>query len=270
MPEAPLDTALDELYGSDPADFVANRKRLTTALRDAGEKTAATELQGARRPSTAAWALNQLARRRPELVETLLDRSRVLQAAQTRALSGKPDAMRDAMSAHRAALADATDATLAILGERANDNFRNEIVSTLRAASADEDTGQMLRSGRVIHEVAFPGFPDAAGLTLVSAPPESKQRGTGKPKPRRGDRPSTSSKSDAAARREHEREAKRRVELAQRQAALRRAAVAADAEAARAQKRVDHLQKELAKAERELQAARERSRRATDDARPPD
>lgn len=269
MPEGPVDTALDELYGSDPADFVANRKRLTAALRTAGEKTAAKELQGARRPSTAAWALNQLARRDPARVETLLDRSRALRAAQTRALSGKPEALRDAMSAHRGALADATEAALAILGERANDNFRSEIVSTLRAASADEDIGRLLRCGRVIHEVASPGFPDGAGLTLVPAPPESKQSGTGTPKPRRGDRSGASSQSDSAERREREREAKRRAELAQRQAALRRAVVAADAEAARAQKRVDHLQSDLDKAKRELHAARDRSRQATAEAEQP-
>src|SRR6266850_845028 len=62
MPDGPLEDALDELYGAEPSEFVATRKRLSASLRDAGDKAGAKVLQGARRPSTSAWALNQLAR----------------------------------------------------------------------------------------------------------------------------------------------------------------------------------------------------------------
>ena len=63
MPDGPLEDALDELYAADPNEFVAVRKRLSAAVRDTGDKAGAKVLQGARRPSTSAWALNQLARR---------------------------------------------------------------------------------------------------------------------------------------------------------------------------------------------------------------
>ena len=63
MPDGPLEDALDELYAADPSEFVATRTRLSGAVRDAGDKAAALVLQGARRPSTSAWALIQLARR---------------------------------------------------------------------------------------------------------------------------------------------------------------------------------------------------------------
>jgi hypothetical protein len=248
MPEASLDAALDELYAADPSDFVTTRKRLIADLRTAGAKDSAKELQGARRPGTAAWALNQLARRHPDVVEALLDRGSELQAAQMRAVSGKPDALRDSMRAHRKALDDATDAALAILGARANDSFRNEIVSTLHAASADAETGRLLRTGRMIHEAQFQGFPDAAGLTLVPELPESGKTAARK-------RPKA----------EREREARRRSNLAARDAARKQEAEAV-ADVRRARARIDELERELDVARRALDTASDRSRKAAAEA----
>lgn len=264
MSDASLDAALDELYGAEPSEFVASRKRLVADLRGAGDKDAAKELQAARRPSTSAWALNQLARRHPELVEALLDRGSELQAAQTRAVSGQPDAMRDAIRAHRTALDAATDAALAILGSRSNDAFRSEIASTLHAASADDDTSRLLRTGHLIHEARFQGFPEVAGLTLAPDPPASKSTGTRK----RANEPAKQPmKADAAAKteREREREARQKSNLAARDAALKQA-TKADADATRAQAHIDKLQGELEAARGELETARGRSRAATDEA----
>jgi len=128
MPDGGLDAALDELYGVDPSEFVGARKRLSGSLRAAGNKDAAKGLQAARRPSTSAWALNQVARHQPQVVESLLDASRALFAAQTRG-SNKPDVLREAIRTHREAIDATADAALAVLGDRSNDKFRGEIVS---------------------------------------------------------------------------------------------------------------------------------------------
>ena len=196
-----LDAALDELYGVDPADFVDTRKRLAADLRAAGDKDAAKSVQAARRPTTAAWALNQLRRTDPDLVDAFLDRSRELQAAQTGALAGGRETMRDATRAQRQALADATDAAIAALGDRATDGFRTQIVSTLHAASADDAVGEQLRQGRLVRELTgSTGFPDGPNLTLVpdleqpappatSEAPEARTRQPARP-PIRG-RPTT-------------------------------------------------------------------------------
>jgi hypothetical protein len=266
MPERALDDALDELYGVDPSEFVAARKRLSASLRSAGDKGAAKELQAARRPSTSAWALNQVARRQPELVESLLDASRALFAAQTRG-SNKPDVLRDAIREHREAIDAAADAALAILGDRSNDKFRSEIVSTLRAVSTDEVVSEQIRTGRIVREASASGFPDAAGLTLVPDLPAPKAKARGKAKPPKGatradasraDNPDADDKAAEAAR---AREEKRRADLALKEAA-RRDAEAAEVEADRAQARVDELQDALETARRELRTARERSRKA--------
>jgi hypothetical protein len=237
VPDGPLEAALDELYGADPSEFVATRKRLSASLRDAGDRPGANVLQRARRPSTSAWALNQLARREPQLVERLLDTSSALYAAQTQ-VSNEPEVLRLAIRAHREAVEAATDAAAAVLGERANESFRSEIVSTLRAVSTDEDVGRQLRAGRLTREASSSGFPDAVGLTLVPDLPVSK-----------------------SANSEREREAKRRADLAAKESA-RKDAEAADERAERAQARVQQLEGELELARRELDDARVQSRKA--------
>jgi hypothetical protein len=263
MPDTVLDAALDELYGVDPSEFVAARKRLSASLRSAGDKDAAKELLAARRPSTSAWALNQVARRRPELVENLLDASRALFAAQTRG-SNKPDVLRDAIRAHRDAIDAAADAALAVLGDRSNDKFRGEIVSTLRAVSTDESVSEELRTGRVVREASASGFPDAAGLTLVPDLPAPKPKKlSDKAKPAKGAARADASHAaaDKAAEAARAREEKRRADVALKETA-RQDAEAAEAEADRAQARVDELQAALEAARRELRTARERSRKA--------
>jgi hypothetical protein len=260
MTQQELDHALDELYAADPSEFVARRKRLASDLRAAGSKVAADELKAARRPSTSAWALNQLARHEPALIEQLLERSHALQDAQTRALAGDGEAMRDAIRAHRTALDAATQAALVILGPRATDAFRNEIVGMLRAASTDEDVGRTLRLGRLVRDTdTATGFPDAIGLTVAET-----ARPSPKPKTRRATVDNTTAVDDTAAEREAaeaaEREAQRQRELA-REDAQRRAADA-EADAARAQDRIDRLEGELGDARRDLKAARARAKKA--------
>ena len=262
MPDGPLEDALDELYGAEPSEFVAVRKRLSATLRDAGDKSGAKVLQGARRPSTSAWALNQLARREPQLVEGLLDASSALYAAQTRG-TNKPEGLRDAIRAHRAAVDAAADAANAVLGARANDSYRGEMVSTLRAVSTDEDLGRQLRTGRLVRESSVSGFPDAVGLTLVPDLPASKSGAKSKTASRPTKRPEKSEVGTEAAqaKAEREREKQQKADLAAKEAA-RKDAEAAEAIADRAHARVEALEGELEIARRELTEARARSRKA--------
>ena len=77
-----LEAALDELYGVDASEFVPARKRLASELRSAGDAAAAKTLLAARRPTTAAWSLNQLSRVRAHARRRALARSHDLEAAQ--------------------------------------------------------------------------------------------------------------------------------------------------------------------------------------------
>lgn len=277
----PLEAALDELYGVEPADFVDTRKRLAAALRTAGEKDAAKLLAGARRPTTAAWVLNQLRRREPALIDSFLDRSRELEAAQAGALSGGRDAMREATKVQREALGAVTDAALAMLETRATDAYRTQIRSTLQAASSDDAVGEQLQEGRLLREVVgSTGFPDVPGLALV---PDLEPRTAPKPRPqsrrpKRAERDDqadggadATSTTDQAAKAERERLHQERAAARAEQAELRRveaeaawhaaqeAADGATTEAAAAHRRIGEL-------ERDLEAARREARVADNDA----
>jgi len=84
-----LEDELDRLYGLDLADFVAERTRLTRALRKEGRRAEAAQVQELRKPSLSVWTINQLARRRRKDLDLLLDAGHRLAMAQ-RALLGRP------------------------------------------------------------------------------------------------------------------------------------------------------------------------------------
>jgi hypothetical protein len=231
MSEPSLAGQLDQLYAADPAEFLARRRQLQGELRDAGLKPEAALLGRARRPSTAMWAVNQMVRRRRELVDALLDRSEQLRSAQSR---GDRDGMREGLRAHRAAIAEAADAALDVLGARANETFREEVLSVLRAASTQPELGEQLRAGRLVRsDDLVPAFPEFEVAAQASEP----------------------APADAAAR-AAERENRLRLDKAQTADAAANDAVAA------AQQRVDELGEQLANAREELRDARSRARAA--------
>ena len=258
----PLDDALDELYAVDPSDFVSVRKSLAARLRDAGDRDAAKEVQSARRPTKAAWVLNQLARQQPDVVGTLLDRGRELRAAQQRAITGRPEELRAATSAQRDALAAARDAAARIAGAGATEAVRTQVGDTLVAASADNDIGELLRRGRLVHESSgATGFPDSGGLRLVPSPAAPSKAAATRTSPIRSGRDVAQAKDDERARAAERKEAERAraAELVSLRAAQRDArddVAAADEALRRAEARVDRLREELDTARDDARRAR--------------
>ena len=178
-----LEAALDALYDVDPSEFTATRARLATELR-ASDPGGAKVVKAARRPTTAAWAMNRVSRDDPALVTGYLERSVELRDAQGGALEGGREALRDATKAQRDALAGLTDATLGALGDRANDGYRAQIVATLHAAVIDDAVGEQLRRGRLVKEASgASGFPAVPELTVV--PPLPAERPAKKKAPKR-------------------------------------------------------------------------------------
>ena len=277
----PLESALDELYGVEASEFVATRKRLAGELRANGQTAAAKELLTARRPTTTAWALNQVSRTDPELVEAFLGASRDLEAAQTGEVPGGRDALRDAMREHRRALAAVTDAALTALGARASESYRGQILATLHAASADPEVGEQLARGRFVRELTgATGFLEAPGLTLVpDLEPRAPRRRAEPAQPAASGAPAAP-KGDKKAERAAAAKARAEAEAAHRAARERAAAEAferelaaaehvaqtaedaaqtAETDAAEASQRVEQLERDLEAARREVRAASERA-----------
>ena len=153
-----LDDALDELYGAPLEDFVAERKRLARRLGGAEAK----ELASRRKPTVAAWVLNQLARRERRDVDLLLDAGHRLRRAQVGLLRG---AERQAFDRARAKEADAllrlrkaAERTLRDARGTASASTLAEVEAALRAAAVTEDGRELLARGRFVRPALVAGF----------------------------------------------------------------------------------------------------------------
>ncbi|NAZ81818.1 hypothetical protein GTR02_08290 [Kineococcus sp. R8] len=153
-----LDEVADALYGLPPGEFTGERDRRAKEARSAGDRDLATAVRALRRPSVAAWAVNQLVRRHPDVVDQLAqlgsalrNAQRSLAGAQLRALSGEQQQLTAAVRG--LAEQDAADEGVALspaVGE--------QVVQTLRAALADEDATAAVRSGRLTTHLEHTGF----------------------------------------------------------------------------------------------------------------
>ena len=141
-PQEPAD-----LYRLDPEDFVAARNGLVKRLRASGARAEADLVAKLKRPSATAWALNQVAPERPELIDRVLAAGAGLRAAMEAAVAGDASGLRDAQRVERAAIDGALGAAVARLGTKANEAVRQKMSDTLRAAIIDESVAQRLRTG---------------------------------------------------------------------------------------------------------------------------
>src|SRR5206468_2633962 len=141
-------------------EFTAERDAEVRRLRGEGDKHAATEVRALKKPSKAAWAINQVVRQRVDAVQRLFAAGGRVRDA----LSAGQDVR--AASRELAAVADElAEAVVALAGEPARDGA----VTTFRAAAADADRGEELAAARLVAPMASTGF-DVAGLAV--APPD--------------------------------------------------------------------------------------------------
>src|SRR4051794_12453285 len=97
---------VDDLYGLAPERFVPERAALAKALRAEKRRDEAAAVAKLRRPSAAAWVVNQLVRSSAEGVQELFAAGDALRAAQADVLAGRGDgaALREAGARERAAV----------------------------------------------------------------------------------------------------------------------------------------------------------------------
>jgi hypothetical protein len=145
---------VDALYALPLDEFTAARNEL--AKRDPSVKAL-------KKPSRAAWVVNQLARTHRDDVEALVATGRKLRKAQAEgkdfaaATAAERDALRVLVD-HARALGAGSDAVL--------DGVR----ATLQAAAADEAAAEQVLVGRLDRELEAPGF-DAVLAAAAAAPP---------------------------------------------------------------------------------------------------
>jgi len=255
----PVEEAADELYGLTPAEFTVARDARAKELRSGGDRDAANAVKALRRPTVAAWALNQLSRRRGDDLDELLAAGEELRAAQEELLGGGDrSAFQEAATRERelvARLAADAAALASEAGERGA-GLQEKVAETLHAATLDEETAGELRAGRLVKERdAIGGFGAAGGGPVPRKSPKKRE-----PKPTPPQEPDRQALTVA---RTDERHARRELEAAERavQNAQERAD-AAEAHAKEANDRARTTAERLKEAKRAQTAARKAHARA--------
>ena len=248
-PAGDVEAEIDRLFELSPERFVAERDATAQRLRSGGDVEAAARVTKLRRPTVAAWALDQLARRRPDDVRELTALGDDLRRAQRRALSGVgADELRELGARRRRLVEGLTQAAEEVLGDAgraSSPSIHQAIASTLEAAAVSADDAAALQLGRLERDLSpQSGFDAVDGFSVV----EPLRRGTrAQPKPAR---PSASDRRRLEA-------ARSRVREASQQADIRRDAEQHAAESLRADdERADAAATEVAELERALREAR--------------
>jgi hypothetical protein len=248
-----LTAAADELYALVPEEFTAARNARAKDVK-VDDRALSQRIGEFRKPSPAAWILNQLVREQPDAVDELLDLGADLRDAQAagdgRTLTTVGAERRQLIAGllrQATHIADAADRSpsRAVL---------DEVEQTLIAATVDEAAGEALRTGRLTRGLQAVGF-EAVDLDGAVAGEASAAR----PRKQRAAKPSTASgavkKAGTTKKRDEADEQAEADAASEREAAARAARQQADADVQDAKGRLDAAEKSLAEAEDLLKAA---------------
>ena len=155
-----------------------------------------------RKPSVAAWAVNQLVRTQRKAMDELFEAGDALRAAHDQVLAGRGDAgsLRAAVARERAAVDALTGAARGLLtsqGHELSPTIIDRVSDTLHAAALDDDARAQVSDGRLERELRHVGLgmvgrPGAAPAVHAGSKRPAEQEAAGarrrreaKPRPRR-------------------------------------------------------------------------------------
>jgi hypothetical protein len=165
-----LQEVAHELYGLLPSEFIKARDEAAKAAR-ATDRALSDEIKGLRRPSTAAWAVNLLAREKPELLEQVLALGVSLRQAQA-GLQGEE--LRNLTRQRRqlvAAVVGEVRALASSAGVRLTETVARQVEDTLTAAMSDETAAAAVHSGMLTESLASTGLGSLALGNVVGIVP---------------------------------------------------------------------------------------------------
>jgi hypothetical protein len=289
----------DDLFGLPLDRFVPERTALARALRSQGRRDEAAEVARARKPSVAAWAVNQLVRTQGQDIAQLFEAGDAAREAQDEVLSGhgKAGGLRAAAERERAAVDQLVSSARGLLtteGHGLSSNVIERVAETLHAAALEDEARAAVRDGRLTRELRHIGLGVQAGQrkpqpastrasTSESASARASKSAPGSARASKSEPSSArASKSElTAARASKQRAETQRIERERAQAikaarsgqaAARRAADRAARALAAAQSRRDQAEQALRQAEADLSGAQEQAqvaeqehRRATEE-----
>jgi len=202
------------LYGIPLERFTPERNALAKQLRSEGRREEAARVAKLRKPSLAAWAVNQLVRTQKREIDALFAAGDALREAHEDLLARRGDAgsLRRALETERQAVAELTGRARGLLsadGHELSDAKLEQVSDTLHAAALDDDARAAVRDGCLERELRH------VGLGALGAVAPSSPAGPAKRAPRAGEDRDRAARVKAA--RKAELEARRRAERAARE-----------------------------------------------------
>src|ERR1700722_16104878 len=202
----------DDLFGLPLDRFIAERTALSKGLRAEGRRDEAKEVAAIRKPSVAAWAVNQLVRTQARALEELFTAGDAVHETQEQVLGGHGDAqdLRAAAERERVAVDELLEAGRGLLsseGHELSATVLERVSDTLHAAALDDDARHEVEGGRLQRELQHVGFGAGLGLAAAPAAPAAPRKSSRKQTPakraKREDKP-----GDVTARDEQRRAAR--------------------------------------------------------------
>jgi hypothetical protein len=171
----------DQLYGLPLDRFIPERTALARALRTEGRREEASAISQLRKPSVAAWAVNQLARTQRQTLAELLEAGDRLRQAHENVLAGRGDgrALRTALEEERAAVGTLLKAAQGLLsseGHELSATMIERVADTLHAAALEQDARDAVREGRLERELRHVGLGPAPPLGAEPSPRRTQRR----------------------------------------------------------------------------------------------
>lgn len=175
----------DELYGLPPEEFTAARNERAKTYRSGGDRKLGAQIAALRKPSTAAWVVNQLARHRRAELDQLIELGATMREAHLDLKAERLRALSDQRHRVIAALAGAGRALAAEQGHAVSETVVKELEQTLEAALADPDAAQAVGSGHLLTALSYAGLGGGGGAV---ADPALRRRAGGPGAPSARDR----------------------------------------------------------------------------------
>ena len=155
MPDA-ISGEIDRLYALPLEEFTAERDDLAKRLRKEGDRDSAAAVKALKKPSVAAWAVNQVRRDRPDEVRQLIDVTEELHRVYAGlSAAGARERLAEAADMQRDLIRSLVRCAKQLLeagGHSANEQTLDKVADTLRAAGLDDGVREQVGRGRVVKE----------------------------------------------------------------------------------------------------------------------
>jgi hypothetical protein len=187
-----LEGSIDALFALPLAEFTGARNTLSAELKRGGRRSEADSVKALAKPSSSAWAVNQIYFRHRDAFNRLLAAGERVRQTQALQLAGKAADARGALELRREALAELSRLAAELLqaaGHAPSSDTMRRVVTNLEAISATVSQVDAPRPGRLTADLEPPGFDSLAALLPNSGVVEPAAETKPKAIPKRDDAP---------------------------------------------------------------------------------